>query len=276
MCGPTSATPDYSMGFSEEIIAHQMRHRAQTSAAYLLPYLKPGLRVLDFGCGPGAISMGLAEAVAPEGELHGIDMEETQIERARAIAKEQGLTNALFHVGDVTDLPFVDAYFDIAHCHNVLMHVPDTRAVLAEVKRVLKPGGIIASREAIIESSFMYPDFGVMRESWCVYEDIVETDDGHPQMGKELKSHLCGAEFTDIRMSASFELYSTPADIAAAYDRGTNWFLSPETIDTALKYGAATAELCDKMRAAYEKWKNHPGALLAIAYGEGLARKPWR
>lgn len=274
MCGPSSATPDYSMGFGEEIIAHQMRHRAQTNAAYLLPYLKPGQRVLDFGCGPGAISMGLAEAVAPGGEMHGIDMEESQIESARAMAKEHGVANATFHVGDVTDLPFADAFFDVAYCHNVLMHVPDTQAVLAEVKRVLKPGGIIASREAIIESSFMYPDFGVMRESWLIYEDILETDDGHPQMGKELKFHFCEAGFTDIRMSASFELYSTPADIAMAYTRGTKWFLSSDTIDKAVMYGAATEELAHKMRAAYEKWKGHPGALLAIAYGEGLAWKP--
>ncbi len=270
----TSTTPDYLMGFGEEIIAHQMRHGAQANAAYLLPYLKPGQRILDFGCGPGAISVDLAEAVAPGGELHGIDMEESQIESARDMAKERGISNADFHVGDVTDFPFADAYFDVAHCHDVLLHVPDTQAVLAEVKRVLKPGGIIACREAIIESSFMYPDFGALRESWYMYEDILETDAGHPQMGKELKSHFCEAGFKDIRIYASFELYSTPADIAVVYARGTKWFLAPDTIDTAVKYGAATEEQAHKMRAAYEEWKNHPGALCALAFGEGLAWKP--
>ena len=70
-------------------------------------------------------------------------------------ATHPGLRKGL--VGDVTDLPFDDDSFDVAHCHAVLMHVPDTPAVLAEVKRVLKPGGIIASREAIISSSFSTP-----------------------------------------------------------------------------------------------------------------------
>ncbi len=62
-----------------------------------------------------------------------------------------------FHVGDVTALPFEDNFFDVAHCHAVLMHVPDRMATLAEVKRVLKPGGIIASREMFVSCSFLSP-----------------------------------------------------------------------------------------------------------------------
>ena len=58
----------------------------------------------------------------------------------------------VFHVGTVYDLPFEDNTFDVAHCHAVLMHVPHTQAALTEVRRVLKPRGIIASREAIIAS----------------------------------------------------------------------------------------------------------------------------
>ena len=117
---------------------------AEASAAYLLPYLRPGLRVLDFGCGPGNISVGLAKAAAP-GELHGVDMEESQIELARAVAAAYGRDNTIFHAGDVTNMPFEDDFFDVAHCHNVLMHIPDTGAVLAEVKRVLKPGASSAA-----------------------------------------------------------------------------------------------------------------------------------
>ncbi len=274
MEGTESATPDYSIGFGEEILAHQARLKAETSAAYLLPHLEPGLRILDLGCGPGSISVGLAAAVAPGGEMHGIDMDEIPIERARATAKEQECGNAVFHVGDVTALPFEDESFDVAHCHNLLMHVPDTGAVLAEAKRVLKTGGMIACREAIIGSSFMYPDYGVLQETWEVFQDVVETDEGHPQMGKELKAHLSDAGFEDTQLSASFELHSTHADIAVAYTRGTRWFLAPDNVDMAIKYGAATTKLFDRIRDAYEKWKNHPGAVSGIAYGEGIGRKP--
>ena len=92
---------------------------------HLLPHLKPGLRVLDLGCGPGSISVGLAKAIEP-GELHGIDMEESQIAIARASAAAGGHSNATFHVGDAKNLPFEDGYFDAVHTHAVLMHIPET------------------------------------------------------------------------------------------------------------------------------------------------------
>jgi len=113
---PGSPTAAYTMGYSEDFQKLLRRRNAETSAAYLLPHLKPGMRVLDFGCGPGTISMGLAEAVEP-GELHGIDMEESQIEMARVAASAGGHRNATFQTADVTDLPFEDNSFDVAHCN---------------------------------------------------------------------------------------------------------------------------------------------------------------
>ena len=95
----------YTMGYSEEFRQLLDRRSVQTHAAHLLPHLDPGLRVLDFGCGPGTLSVGLADAVDP-GEFHGIDMEESQIDLARAAAKAGGHNNATFHVGDATALPF--------------------------------------------------------------------------------------------------------------------------------------------------------------------------
>ena len=273
MTHQTSATPDYTMSFSEEFLQSLRRYTAEASAAYLLPQLRPGLRVLDFGCGPGTISVGLAKSVAP-GELHGVDMEESQIELARAVAKADGLDNALFHVGDVTNLPFEDGFFDVAHCHNVLMHVPDTSAVLEEVKRVLKPGGIIGCREMISASSFTHPDFGVIRKAWDMFEDLLAADDGHPQMGKDMKDHMVNAGFANIRMTASFDIYNTPADVAFIHGLAYMWFLSPEITEAAIKYGAATEELCNAIAVAYDNWKEHPGALCGVAFGEAVANKP--
>ena len=269
----TSATPDYTIGFSEEMIEALRRYTAEANAAYLMPYLRPGLRVLDFGCGPGTISVGLAKAVAP-GEMHGVDMEESQIDLARSVAKANGQDNAIFHVGDVVDLPFEEGFFDVAHCHNVLMHVPDTAAVLAEVKRVLKPGGTIGCREMICGSSFTHPDFGVIQKSWDMFEDLLAADDGHPQMGKDLKSHIVEAGFTNVRMTGSFDIYSAPDDIAFIFALANKWFLSPEITEAAIKYGASTRQLCDAISAAYDKWKVHPGALCGLAFGEVVAGKP--
>ena len=268
-----SSTPDYTMGFSDEMLESLKRFTAETHAKHLLPYLRPGLRILDFGCGPGTISVGLAKAVDP-GELHGVDMEESQIELARAVAQERRQENAIFHLGDVTELPFEDGFFDVAHCHNVLIHVPDTRAVLTEVRRVLKPGGLIACRELICESSSTHPDFGVMGKSWGMFQDLLAADDGHPQIGKELKGHIMKAGFENVRATTSFDAYSTPSDVAFIYAFANQWFLSPEITEAAIKYGASTRELCDRIRAAYDRWREHPGALCLLAFGEAVANKP--
>ena len=273
MSEPESSTPDYTMGFSEEIREAYRRNTAEKSAAYLLPHLKPGLRLLDFGCGLGTISMGLARAVRP-GEVHGVDMAESEIELARRLAQAGGYDNATFHVADVTDLPFDDEFFDVAHCHQVLQHVPDTAAVLREVKRVLKPGGLIASRELMGQSCFTHPDFGVLRRAWDMFEDLLAADDGHPQMGKELKGHFARAGFTNIRISASFDTFSTPEDVAFIHAVANDWFLAPEVKEAAIKYGASTQELCDAIDIAYDKWIDDPGALCALGYGEAIASKP--
>ena len=273
MTYPESATPDYTLGFSEELYQATQRVTADTDAAYLLPYLRPGLRVLDFGCGAGTISVGLARAVSP-GELHGIDIEESQIDLARSVARVGRRGNATFHVGDVTAMPFEDGFFDVAHCRNVLMHVPDTAAVLAEVKRVLKSGGIIGCREMICGSSFTHPEFGVTRRSWDIFEDLIAANDGHPQMGKDMKAHLLSAGFTSIRMGASFSIYDSPEEIATIYQLANNWFLSPEIMESAIKYGASTQELSDNIRLAYKMWREHPGAFFGVAYGEAIASKP--
>ncbi len=110
-----TTTRTYTMGYSEEFQRLLRRRSAAQNAAHLLPLLRPGMRVLDFGHGPGTISVGLAKAVEP-GELIGIAIEESQIEMARKAAREGGHRNARFQAGDAAHLPFEDHSFDVAHC----------------------------------------------------------------------------------------------------------------------------------------------------------------
>ena len=269
----TEQSSTYTMGYSDEFRQLLDRRSMETHAAHLVPYLKSGLRVLDFGCGPGTISVGLARAVDP-GEVHGVDMEESQIELARAAAEAGGHKNAKFHVGDVTSLPFGDNSFDVAHCHAVLMHVPDTSAALAEVKRVLRPGGIIASRETVVASCFAEPTTDTLRSGWTVFGNLIAANGGHPQMGRELKNYLVEAGFIDVQASASFDVFSTPDDVAFLHGFIIDWFFSPAVIAAATAYGLATHEQFEQWRAALEQWRGHAGALGAIAFGEAIATKP--
>ena len=274
MTEDTSGAPDYyTMGFSESVVTLLRRFSAENQAKHLLPHLRPGLRLLDFGCGPGTISVGLAKAVSP-GEMHGIDLEESQVANARAVAEAGGLDNAVFHVGDVTDLPFEDGFFDVAHGHAILTHVPDTEAALSEVMRVLKPGGIVSCREAVFECSFLAPGFEVTEGAWETFSQLLIADDGYPNIGKDLKQILLEAGFANPQASASFDCYSTPEDIAVLNDVLHKWFLSPDVVEAAVTYGVATQSRFDSLQRSFERWREHHGAFGAIAHGECVAYKP--
>ena len=272
MTQENARTQTYTMGYSEEFLQLLDRRNAGNCAGYLLPVLEPGMKLLDLGCGPGTITVGLANAVSP-GEVHGIDMEESQVALAQAAATAGGHDNITFHVGNALALPFEDEYFDVVHAHAVVMHIPDTAGVLSEIKRVLKPGGMVASRDLIGESSFIEPGSDGIREAWDTFTNLMRGNGGHPEMGKELKGILLDAGFTDIRCSASFDSYGTPEDLAFYYSFIVDWFFSPNVIATVTGLGIATQEKFDFWRAELDKWRDSPGAFGALAFGECLARK---
>ena len=114
---------------------------AANEGAFFLPFLRPGMRVLDVGCGPGSITLGLAEKIAP-GEIVGIDFQESQIAQAKALAASRGVENARFEIGDVYHLPFPDASFDAAFAHIVLMHIREPLRALKEKRRVLSQAAL--------------------------------------------------------------------------------------------------------------------------------------
>ena len=263
----------YTMGYSDEFLALLRRRNAKSDARHLLSRLKPGLRVLDVGCGPGTISVGLAKAVDP-GQLHGVDKEESQVALARAAASAGGHDNASFRAGDATDLPYEDDFFDVVHFHAVLMHVPDTRATLAEAKRVLRPGGIVSARELIGDSSFLKPTLGCLQDVWVTFLNLLAANGGHPQLGKELKESFLEAGFSDMEISASFETFSAVEDIAFFHGLATGWFFAPDTVDVAVKHRVATRQQFDEWRRTLDEWKDVPGALAALAWGEAIGSKP--
>lgn len=101
--------------------------------------LRPGERVLDIGVGPGLLAHDMAKIVGEAGQVAGIDTSEPMLAVARDRCAEQPWTD--FHAADATKLPFDDARFDVVVSTQVYEYVPDIAAALAEVHRVLRPGG---------------------------------------------------------------------------------------------------------------------------------------
>ena len=104
-------------------------------------------RVLDVACGPGFLTRQFASVA---GEVVGIDVTNKFLTMAAAAAKKDGLSNLSFQQGDVNELPFEAASFDIVCCRAAFHHFPQPERVLSEMSRVLKPGGTIAIVDLIV------------------------------------------------------------------------------------------------------------------------------
>ena len=93
--------------------------RADQRGGFFLQQLHPGMRLLDCGCGPGSVTLGLAEAVALA-EVVGVDIERSQVQAASALARERQVENVRFEVGSIYKLPFPDSSFDAAYAQPLL------------------------------------------------------------------------------------------------------------------------------------------------------------
>jgi SAM-dependent methyltransferase len=119
--------------------------------------LKAGMHVADFGCGVGAMTRNLAEMVGPNGRATGIDIHEPQLVEAANQCARCGLSNVSFCKADACDTRLPDNMFDLVYCRFLLIHVPDPLACLREMKRVLKPGGIIFAEDGDLRSGGSAP-----------------------------------------------------------------------------------------------------------------------
>src|SRR4051794_11291845 len=122
----------YTHGHHESVLRSHTWRTVENSAAYLIPHIRAGQTVLDVGCGPGTITIDLAERVAP-GRVLGVDASPDVIAQASVTAAERGLGNISFATGDAYALDFVDDCFDIVHSHQTLQHLANPAAVLAEM-----------------------------------------------------------------------------------------------------------------------------------------------
>jgi SAM-dependent methyltransferase len=140
---PERADP-YVPGFADDAVAMMSARTAEQRAGFLLPLLSAGMRVLDVGCGPGTITLGLARAVEPGGSLVGVDAEPSQIELARAAAERAGAAHATFEVGTAYGLRVAGASYDVVFAHGLFEHLVRPLDALGELRRVLRPGGLAA------------------------------------------------------------------------------------------------------------------------------------
>lgn len=146
----------YTHGHAESVLRSHRARTAANSAAYLLPHLQPGQRLLDVGAGPGTITADLARLVAP-GRVTALETSDAVVALTREGVEASGVENVDYLAGDVHALDLPDDSFDVVHAHQVLQHLPDPVQALREMVRVCRPGGVVAVRDADYSAFTWYP-----------------------------------------------------------------------------------------------------------------------
>jgi SAM-dependent methyltransferase len=119
--------------------------------------IQPGDRVLELGPGPGTFTVEAARRAGPEGQLIAVDIQPEMIAQVKARVQEAGLTNVETHVADAYDLPLDDDSVERAFLVTVLPEIPDQARALAELRRVLKPGGVLSITEEFYDPDYPFP-----------------------------------------------------------------------------------------------------------------------
>ncbi|MUG98839.1 methyltransferase domain-containing protein [Scytonema sp. UIC 10036] len=260
---------NYTPGYSTNATQFMAHRTAKSHAAFFMPYLNPEMKLLDCGCGPGTITLGLAQAVFP-GTVTGIDLENSQLDIARESASKQSVGNVDFIQASVYHLPFPDSSFDAVFAHAVFEHLQKPLQALQEILRVLKPGGKVGVRSPDWGGFLIAPSTPELDLAMSYYKFLQQHNGGNVNVGRELGALLRQAGFTQIKTSASYESYE-PLSLATEYLALR--IQASEQVERAVERGWTDVQAIATMNQALQEWSLHPDRFFAQAWCEAIGHR---
>ncbi|MEU8222733.1 methyltransferase domain-containing protein [Kribbella sp. NPDC048915] len=257
----------YTHGHHESVLRSHSWRTAENSAAYLIPQLRPGMSLLDVGAGPGTITADLARLVQP-GRTTALEATPAALDITKATFAKLEL-DVEFVVGDVHALDLPDDTYDVVHAHQVLQHVADPVQALREMRRVCKPGGIVAVRDSDYHGFVWYPEFPELDEWMALYQRLARANGGEPDAGRRLLSWALEAGFENVEATTSTWAYANPADREFWGGMWADRILKSALADQARAAGVPEERLA-AISEAWRRWTETPDACISILSGELL------
>jgi SAM-dependent methyltransferase len=246
---------------------------ASEYADFLLPYLSPTARVLDVGCGDGAISIGLGSVA---GRVVAIDVDEEAFADARGYVRTGEIGNVEFRAGNVYSLGRSGDRFDVCLCHSLLEALDRPLDALREIKRVLEPGGVLGAASVEYGGLILAgPNEPLLRQFYAIRERLWQLEAGaDPYRGRTLRGLLTAAGFEGVVATARYFSYGTPDAVRAfgrarADDCRNDWY-----VNGSQSHGLASARDLTAIGDAWIAWTESPDAYAAFAWCRAVGFKP--
>ena len=264
------STEVYTHGHHESVLRSHTWRTAENSAAYLLPELRPGLALLDVGCGPGTITIDLAQRVAP-GRCAGIDRASKVIEKARAYAAGKGVGRRVLERGRVRAA--VRGCLVRRGARASGLATPDRSGARA-ARAAARAQARRAVRSARQRLLVLFVGAARSAARALARRCIARCAGATRRAGRGTVPQALGARrrLRDRKASSSTWTY---ADAEACAWWGGLWAdrcLHSAFGDQAVQYGLATREELAEIAAAFRQWAAAPDAFFAVLHGEVLAR----
>ena len=193
----------YTLGYGAGSIAMMASRTAQSHARFFLATLKPGMRILDVGCGPGTITIGFAERVQ-SGEAIGVELDLIQTEKVALRASSDRL-NLRFEQANAYALPYADGSFDAVFMSALISNLQHPIKALSEAFRVLRSTGVVGVKEFDQRANIIYPEFEFQSKVDDLHNRLRLLNGHDPNSGRKLKGLLEAAGFEKITSLATFQ-----------------------------------------------------------------------
>ena len=260
-------------GYNVAVIQDQYVGRGAVGVVdFLLPHVKPGLSVLDAGCGPGTITQGLAEIAAP-GKVIGCDLEPGMVARASELAEGKGLDNLSFQQGNILDLPFEDNTFDVVMSCAVTEHLSEPVKAMSELGRVVKKGGVVGITRTDWSASLFAPPCPSAERFIELFQRGFETQGATMFGGKNLPRMLQEAGLTVDEVVITFSNAYIPGPGNPMVAGWAQWIENLPLFDRVIEEGLTTREELDGMCAEMREWAAQSNTLAATGGCRVVARK---
>jgi SAM-dependent methyltransferase len=204
-----------------------------------------GSAVLEAGCGVGAQTVPLIQG-SPGARMTCVDISASSLAEAKARVVAAGLPVPVFRQADVRSLPFADASFDHAFVCFVLEHLSDPEVALAELRRMLRPGGTLTVVEGDHGSALFHPDDAAARAAvWCQVE-LQRASGGDANIGRRLRPLLVGAGLHAVQVSPRLVYVdASRPELVEGFIRRTFTAMVAGVRDEAIRVGLAQAAAFD-------------------------------